>query len=129
MLLVRAKNLVTTGSYNMNTECLFPTQSPDTVVMTYGMLAHGKIGAPAQVDLYAFNGAAGDLISLALASAGGFSTNPASGASVQLTLYAASGSVIGTVRSNSQASGKDTDTESASDAAAIAMGSLANRRR
>jgi hypothetical protein len=103
LIRVRATNLVTTGSYNLNLECLFPVPSPDAVSLTCGTLGSGKIDAAAQVDLFTFAGSGGQIISLALASTGGFSTNPNVSSSVTLTLFAPSGVAVGTLRSNSQA--------------------------
>ena len=97
---VSAANLSRTGSYNVNLECVVPA-SPDAVPIACGTLASGQILAAGEVDLYALSGQAGDLISLALASTGGFSANPAS-TSAELTVFAPSGAAVGVLRSNSQ---------------------------
>jgi hypothetical protein len=99
---VRATNGQRLGSYNVNLECLFPVQSPNTVVMTCGALASGTIGAPGQVNLHSYDGLAGQTLALTLANTGGFTTNRGS-ASAELTLFAPSGAVVGALRSNSQA--------------------------
>ena len=48
-----------------------------------------------EVDLFTLSGQAGQIISLALASTGGFSTNPAASTSVELSLFAPSGAAAG----------------------------------
>ena len=53
-----------------------------------GTLGSGQIGARGQVDLFTFSGPPGQIVSLALASTGGFSTNPAASTSVELTVFA-----------------------------------------
>jgi hypothetical protein len=98
---VNANNLTTTGSYNISRECLFPVQSPDVVPMPCGGLAAGTIGVPGETDLFTLTGEAGQIISLALASTGGFASRPSSG-SVVLTLFTPAGAVVGTLASNSQ---------------------------
>ncbi len=99
---VNATNLGTTGSYRVSLHCLFPTPSPGAVALTCGAMAAGTLSAPGTVDLLTFSAAAGQTINLALASGGGFSTNPAAGNSAALTLFAPSGTTVGTIRSNSQ---------------------------
>jgi hypothetical protein len=97
-----ATNLATTGSYNLNFECLYPEQSPGTFALGCGALASGAIAASGEVDLYSFVASAGQLISLTLASTGGFATNTGS-FSATATLFAPSGAPSGSVRTNSQA--------------------------
>ena len=82
---VTANNFVSSGSYNVNLEGLFP-QSPDAVAMTYGDLVSGGIGVAAEVDLYTFTGTAGDLINLGIGETAGF----AGSIDAQLTLIAPS---------------------------------------
>ena len=98
---VSANNLARTGAYNISRECLFPIQSPDAVPLPCSGFASGSIDVPGDSDLFTFTGAAGQIISLALANAGGFSTSPSSG-SVAMTLFAPSGAAVGTLASNSQ---------------------------
>jgi len=98
---VRATNLTRTGSYNMNLECLIPAVG--AVPLACGTLASGQIAAAAQVDLLTFSGQAGQIVSLALASTGGFSNNPSTSNSAELTVFAPSGALAGTIHSNSQA--------------------------
>jgi hypothetical protein len=98
---VRASNLATTGSYNVNLECVFPTLSPPAIPSSCGALTSGTISAPGQVDLYSFPGQGGQTISLALASSGGFASNRGT-FSVELTLFAPSGAAVASLRSNSQ---------------------------
>ena len=99
---VSANNLATTGSYNISRECLSPVQSPDVVPIACGALAAGTIAAPGETDLFAFTGSAGQIISLALTSTGGFTTRPSS-RSVVLTMFASAGTAVGgTLASNSQ---------------------------
>jgi hypothetical protein len=66
-----------------------------------GTLAAGRIEAAADADLFSFYGQAGRIISLALASTGGFSGSGSS-ASATLTLFALSSAVVGSFRSNGQ---------------------------
>jgi hypothetical protein len=98
---VHATNFGTTGSYNVNLECLYPEQSPDMVALECGALASGAIEGPGDGDLYSFVASAGQLISLTLASTGGFATNTGS-LSATLTVFMPSGAVLGSVRTNSQ---------------------------
>lgn len=98
---VNATNLGNAGSYNVNLECLFPTQSPDTVVMTCGTPTSGSISAPGEVNLYSFL-ASPSQISLTLVSTGGFASNRGSN-SVALALFTPSGVSLGTLRSDGQA--------------------------
>jgi hypothetical protein len=99
---VSATNLVTTGSYNLNRECLFPTPSPDAAPLPCGTLASGRLETVGDTNLFTFSGQAGEIVSLALASTAGFSTNPGSAASVQMELFAPTGARVGILRSNSQ---------------------------
>ena len=62
----------------------------------------GTIEAPGDVDLFSFPGQAGQIIALALASTGGFSTNGSTAGSATLILFAPSGAIVGSLRSNSQ---------------------------
>jgi len=101
VVLVNARNFSTTGSYSIGLECLFPAQSPDTVNLECGSLSAGTISSAAQVDLYRFNGAAGQTITLTLASTGGF-TSFLSNQSARLTLFAPSGVSVGSLTSNNQ---------------------------
>jgi len=71
------------------------------VALPCGGLAAGTLEAPGDTDLLTFTGAAGQSISLALASTGGFATRPSS-RSVVMTLFAPSGAAVGTLASNSQ---------------------------
>jgi len=101
MVRVNASNLRNTGSYNVSLHCLFPS-TPGTPVLQCGALQAGTITAPGKVDLYAFAGQAGQIISLALASTGGFSTGQNISSSALLTLFAPGGVSLGSLRSNSQ---------------------------
>ena len=74
---------------------------PESSVLGCGSLVSGTITARGEVDLYSFTGQAGQIISLALASAGGFTSSPSS-RSVALRLFAPSGALVGTLLSNSQ---------------------------
>jgi hypothetical protein len=67
-----------------------------------GQLTSGSIIAAGEVDRYSFLGQAGQIISLALASTGGFASNQSSVSSAVLTLLAPSGTSLGSLRSNSQ---------------------------
>jgi Big-like domain-containing protein/pre-peptidase len=67
-----------------------------------GARISGSITAPAEVDTYTFAGQAGQIISMALASTGGFTTNQ-SQSSASLTLFTPSGAILGALRSNNQA--------------------------
>jgi hypothetical protein len=99
---IQATNLATTGSYNVNLECLFPEQSPGTTELPCGALASGTIEGRGEVDLYSFAGSTDQFISLTLASTAGFATNTGS-LSATLTVFAPSGAVVGSLRTNSQA--------------------------
>jgi Bacterial Ig domain/Beta-propeller repeat len=66
-----------------------------------GALISGSIGAPGAIDTLRFVGQAGQIISVALASTGGFATNQ-SQSSASLTLFTPSGAVLGALRSNNQ---------------------------
>jgi hypothetical protein len=96
---VAAVNLATVGSYNINFECFFPPSQHVPVVC--GTLVSGRIEAPADVDLYTFQGQAGQIVSLALASTGGFATNGGSG-SANLAIFGPTGAIVGAARSNGQ---------------------------
>ena len=98
---VSANNLATTGQYTISRECLFPVPSPDAVPLPCGGMVAGAITAPGDTDLMTFTGQAGQIISLAIASTGGFASRPSSG-SVVLTLFTAAGAAVGTLASNSQ---------------------------
>ena len=102
VLRVSARNLGTTGSYNVNVECLIPAPSPPAVLLGCGALQSGTIDAAGQVDIYTFEGQAGRTISVALASTGGFSPTPGSSASLELTLFSPAGTALAVLRSNSQ---------------------------
>jgi hypothetical protein len=95
---VSAVNLATVGSYNLNFECLFP---PSVPAVTCGTLVSDRIDAPGDVDLFAFQGQAGQIVSLALASTGGFATNGGSG-SANLAIFGPTGALVGAARSNGQ---------------------------
>ena len=98
---VSANNLTTTGSYNISRECLFPVPSPEPTLPCGGFVS-GTLGVPGATDLFTLTGQAGQIISLALASAGGFTSSPSS-RSVALTIFSPSGAVVGaTLLSNSQ---------------------------
>ena len=75
-----------------------------------GTLTSASITAAGEIDRYSFAGQAGHIVSLALASTGGFSTNPTASTSVELTVFAPSGAAVGTIRSNSQANLTLTET-------------------
>ena len=96
---VAAVNLATVGSYNINFECLRPPSQH--VPLVCGTLVSGRIEAPADVDLYSFPGQAGQIVSLALASTGGFTTNGGNG-SVNLAVFGPTGAIVGAARSNGQ---------------------------
>ncbi len=97
---VNAQNLSQAGTYNVSLHCLFPTPSPNAVMLACGTVASGTINVAGEVDLYTFSGQSGDIINLALASTGGFDTIR----SAALTLFAPSGSGVGgTLLSNGQA--------------------------
>lgn len=66
------------------------------------MLVSGTIAAAGEVDQYSFAGQAGQIISLAVASTGGFSGSPGSSLSLELTLVSPAGTALGMLRSNSQ---------------------------
>ncbi len=100
VLQIAATNLATIGSYNVSLLCLLPTPTPAPVLQC-GLRQPGTLTAPGDLDLYSFSGAAGQIVTLALASTGGFSSNPGSSASATLTLFAPSGMVVGALRSNS----------------------------
>jgi hypothetical protein len=101
---VSASNLTTIGSYNLNVECLLPAPSPDAVLLTCGALSAGTIDLAGDADLYSLTGQSGGAIALTLTSTGGFSNSPANSRSAELTLFAPSGTPMGTLRSNRQAS-------------------------
>ena len=96
-----AANLATVGGYNVNLERLAPTPSPDTLALSCGTPAAGRVEAAAEADLFGFSSLSGASISLTLTSTGGFATNAGSG-SAELTLFTPSGAVVGTIRSNRQ---------------------------
>ena len=106
---VSATNLAARGSYNLNLECIVP-QSPDAVPLTCGTPVSGTIGAAAEVDLFTFSGQSGQIVSLAIASAGGFSSNPTASNSAALLLFAPSGTPVATLHSNGQANITLTET-------------------
>ena len=67
-----------------------------------GGFVSGTLGVPGATDLFTLTGQAGQIISLALASTGGFTSSPSS-RSVALTMFSPSGAVVGaTLLSNSQ---------------------------
>ena len=74
------------------------TVEPSTLAC--GGLTSGSITAAGEIDRYSFSGAAGQIISVALASTAGFTHM--SSRSATLTLLAPSGAVVGTLRTNSQ---------------------------
>src|SRR6185295_4783715 len=86
---VSAVNLATTGSYNVSLQCLLPP-TPGAPMLQCGALQSGTIAAAGKVDVYAFTGQPGQMVSLAVASTGGFATGP-SNSSAGLTLFAPSG--------------------------------------
>jgi hypothetical protein len=99
---VNANNLTATGSYNISRECLFPLPSPEPAPLPCGGFVSGTLGVPGATDLFTLTGQAGEIISLALASTGGFTSSPSS-RSVALTIFAPSGAVVGpALLSNSQ---------------------------
>jgi hypothetical protein len=95
---VSAANRTRTGSYNINVECLFPPGA-GTVPLTCGTLAGGQIEAPGDVDQFSFAGAANQIVSLTLASAGGFPTGGHLSSAV-LTIYSPSGVIAAATLSN-----------------------------
>lgn len=96
---INANNLVSTGSYNLGVECILPAPSPDFVPLSCGDLASGAIDAPADVDLFAFSGQAGNLVSLTLSETSnwGSSFNDA-----RATLFSPTGNIVSTFDSESQ---------------------------
>jgi hypothetical protein len=98
---VSATNLATIGSYNLNLERLSPPPSPDVVPLMCGVNL-GQIDAAGETDLFSHMGQAGEIISLTLASTGGFASN-GGGRSVSLSVFAPSGLLAGSLRSNDQA--------------------------
>ena len=78
---VSANNLAATGSYNVSRECLFPVPGPEPTPLPCGGFVSGTLGVPGATDLFTLTGQAGQIISLALASAGGFTSSPAAEAS------------------------------------------------
>jgi hypothetical protein len=99
---VAARNRRTTGSYNVNLECLVPVQSPPAVPLSCGDHRSGTLSAPGQVDLYTFEGQPGRVVSLAVASTGGFSASPGHSQGLSATVFAPSGALVSTFSSNSQ---------------------------
>src|SRR5262245_48847178 len=97
---VNASNLSTTGSYNLDCECIFLNYSPLTISHTCFSLSSGTIEAAAEVGLYRFSGPALQSLSLVLALPS-FPTRRSSDLSVALTLFAPSGSAVGILTSNS----------------------------
>jgi len=100
LIRIRATNFAATGTYNFSLHCLLPTPEPGTQSLPCGSLRTATMTAAADVDLYAFSGQAGQIISLAIASAGGFSSNPTASNSATLTVFTPSGTALGTIRSN-----------------------------
>ena len=89
---VKANNLVSTGSYNLNLECLVPP-SPDAVALGCGDLVSGSIDAAAEVDVFHFSGEAGDVVSITVADTGGeFVTT---GADARVFLFSPMGVQLG----------------------------------
>ena len=70
------------------------------MLVACGVLQPGALETAGELDLYSFAGEAGQIVTLALASTGGFSPNPASSGSASIALYATSGALVGGVRSN-----------------------------
>jgi hypothetical protein len=102
VLRVNATNLATTGSYNVSLNCLLPVPTPAPILQC-GALQAGTLTAPGEVDLYAFSGLAGQIVTLALASTGGFSANPGTTGGATLTLFGPSGTEVrAPLRSTSQ---------------------------
>lgn len=66
---VRASNFVATGTYNIGLECPYPIDPP----LSCGSLVPASIAAAAEVDQFAFQGSASQLITLTLAVTAGFS--------------------------------------------------------
>jgi hypothetical protein len=98
---VSATNLAQTGSYNLNLGCLLPVPTP-SATLACGAVQQGALTAPTDMDLYAFGGQSGQIITLQFGSGGGFSTNPTASNSATVTLFAPSGAAVGTIRTNSQ---------------------------
>jgi hypothetical protein len=85
---VVANNLVGTGDYALALECLTePASIQGTLI--YGDLITGTIDAPAEIDLYMFEGGADEQINLALVQTLGFS-----GTRAHMTLFSPSGVVV-----------------------------------
>jgi hypothetical protein len=99
---VAARNRRTTGSYNVNLECLVPVQSPPAVPLSCGDHRSATISAPGQVDLYTFEGQPGRVVSLAVASTGGFAASPGHSQGLEAVVFAPSGTLVRTFSSNSQ---------------------------
>ena len=96
---VRANNLVSTGSYNLNLECLVPP-SPDAVALGCGDLVSGSIDAPAEVDVFHFSAEAGDVVSITVADTGGdFLTT---GADARVFLFSPTGVQLGLFDADSE---------------------------
>jgi PKD domain/Beta-propeller repeat len=100
---INATRLSVTGSYNVNLECLIPAFSPPAIPLSCGDHRSGTISAPGQVDLYTFEGQPGRVVSLAVASTGGFSASPGHSQGLQAAVFAPSGALVLTFSSNSQA--------------------------
>ena len=99
---ISANNLAATGLYNISRECLYPLPGPEPTPLPCGGFVSGTLGDPGATDLLTLTAQAGQIISLALASAGGFTSSPSS-RSVALTIFTPSGEVVGpTLLSNSQ---------------------------
>ena len=94
---VSASNRTMTGSYNLNVECLVPP-SGDAVVC--GALTAGRIDFPGEVDQFSFAGQSGQILSVTLASSGGFTHQSSRSAVVKI--FGPAGDLVISFLTNSQ---------------------------
>ncbi len=94
-VLVRARDRVSTGGYNVSLVSVQPPNPVDATI-TRGDVIAAAIDAPTETDLYTFTGDPGDVVSLAIAETSGFLGDD----KAEATVYSPTGAAIATVLSN-----------------------------
>ncbi len=88
VLQVVGSSFTATGQYNLGLDCRNPT-APVKAVLGCGALAHGSLTALGQLDQYAFQAQAHQIVTLTLVDTGGFASGPAA-----VSLFAPSGQAL-----------------------------------
>ena len=86
---VMGSSSTATGQYNLGLDCRNPT-APVKAVLGCGALEHGSLTALGQVDQYAFQAQASQIVTLTIADTGGF----VPGTFAAVSLFAPSGQVL-----------------------------------